>query len=53
MKESHLKLERSFRLLLKLLQFFASLYLIISLYVTGPYWILLIASLIIPIYGKI
>lgn len=51
MKNSQLKFERNFRLILKLLQLITSLYLIISLYVTGLHWILLIASLTIPLYG--
>uniref|UniRef100_A0A915CRU1 Uncharacterized protein n=1 Tax=Ditylenchus dipsaci TaxID=166011 RepID=A0A915CRU1_9BILA len=43
--------ERSLRLTLKLLQFLVSLYLIFSLYNTGPHWILLIACLAVPVYG--
>uniref|UniRef100_A0A915E280 Uncharacterized protein n=1 Tax=Ditylenchus dipsaci TaxID=166011 RepID=A0A915E280_9BILA len=43
--------ERSLRLTLKLLQFLVSLFLIFSLYNTGPHWILLIACLAVPVYG--
>ncbi|KAI1730327.1 hypothetical protein Ddc_03017 [Ditylenchus destructor] len=43
--------ERTLRLTLKLMQFVVSIYLIFSLYNTGPHWILLIACLAVPVYG--
>jgi hypothetical protein len=36
---------------LKLLQFAVSVYLVYALYQVGPYWILLVACLAIPLYG--
>jgi hypothetical protein len=38
------------RCVFKVLEFFASLYLIFSMYQLGPHWVLLVASLAVPIY---
>lgn len=48
-----LKWENSTRFVLKFLQCILSIYLIFLLYNIGPHWILIIASLVVPAYGKL
>lgn len=43
--------ERGLRCLFKVLEFIVSIYFVYVMYFLGPHWIMLVAALLVPIYG--